>query len=216
SCLYGRSRKPLSSRDAKSPSGWPDTFPNMHPCLRETEMRHRGCGFEAGWVAQGLRLLGLLAWAPGLLAQSLLPVAGDPAAGRRLFEERGCLRCHSIWGNGGTLGPDFAIVGAGRSMQQLAGLFLNHTPRMMEAVRSRGFVWPTFHETELADLISYVYYVKLSDEPANPELGERWFTDKRCAQCHSVGGGGGRVGPPLDGYARYIAPVMLAEGMWNA
>jgi len=178
-------------------------------------MRHRGCGFETGWAAQGLRLLGLLAWAPGLLAQSLLPVAGDPAAGRRLFEERGCLRCHSIWGNGGTLGPDFAIVGAGRSMQQLAGLFWNHTPRMMETVRSRGFEWPTFTETELADLISYVYYVKLFDEPGNPELGERWFTDKRCAQCHSVGGVGGRIGPPLDGYARYIAPLMLAEGMWN-
>lgn len=162
-----------------------------------------------------LGLLGALAVASTLPAQSPLPVPGDPAAGRRLFEERGCLRCHSIWGNGGTLGPDFAVVGAGRSMQQLAGLFWNHTPRMIERVRSRGFTWPTFSETDLANLISYVYYVKLFDEPGDPDLGERWFTDKRCVQCHSVGGSGGRVGPALDGYARYIAPLMLAEGMWN-
>lgn len=162
-----------------------------------------------------LGLLGALAVASTLPAQSPLPVPGDPAAGRRLFEERGCLRCHSIWGNGGTLGPDFAVVGAGRSMQQLAGLFWNHTPRMIERVRSRGFAWPTFSETDLANLISYVYYVKLFDEPGDPDLGERWFTDKRCVQCHSVGGSGGRVGPSLDGYARYIAPLMLAEGMWN-
>lgn len=161
----------------------------------------------------------LLAWAVlsgGVLqGQSGMPVRGNPAAGRRLFEERGCLRCHSIWGNGGVLGPDFAVVGAGRSMPQLAGLFWNHTPKMIETVRARGFAWPTFTESELADVISYVYYVKLFDEPGNADLGERWFTQKRCVECHSVGGSGGREGPALDGYARYIAPLMLAEGMWN-
>lgn len=178
-------------------------------------MRIGGWRQRVGRVVRLDALVLALAWAANARAQSTLPTPGDPAAGRRLFQERGCLRCHSIWGNGGTLGPDFAIVGAGRSMQQLAGLFWNHTPRMMETVRSRGFEWPTFTETELADLISYVYYVKLFDEPGNPDLGERWFTDKRCAQCHSVGSAGGKIGPPLDGYARYIAPLMLAEGMWN-
>ena len=140
---------------------------------------------------------------------------GDPSAGRRIFLERGCVRCHAIWGNGGTLGPDFATVGADRSMQQLAGLFWNHTPRMIETAERRGFQWPTLTERELADVISYLYYVKLFDEPGDPEAGQRWFRDKRCVECHRVGGTGGRVGPALDGYARYVAPIMLAEGMWN-
>jgi nitric oxide reductase subunit C len=148
-------------------------------------------------------------------AQAPSPLPGEPTAGRRLFLDRGCVRCHSIWGNGGSLGPDFAIVGAGRSMQQLAGLFWNHTPQMIETVRRRGFSWPTFTETELADIISYVYYVKLFDELGDPKLGEQWFTAKRCGECHAVGGQGGRVGPALDAYARYVAPIMLAEGMWN-
>lgn len=143
------------------------------------------------------------------------PRAGDPSAGRRVFLERGCVRCHSIWGNGGTLGPDFAVVGAGRSMQQLAGLFWNHTPRMMETVRRSGFQWASLTETELADVIGYLYYVKLFDEPGDADQGERWFREKRCVLCHSVGGDGGRVGPALDGYARYVAPIMLAQGMWN-
>ena len=148
-------------------------------------------------------------------AQTTGPFRGDPTAGRSLFLERGCVRCHSIWGNGGSLGPDFAIIGAGRSMQQLAGMFWNHTPRMIETVRNRGFQWPTLTEEELANLISYVYYVKLFDEPGDPELGERWFREKRCGECHSVGGNGGRIGPALDRYANYIAPIMLAQGMWN-
>ena len=140
---------------------------------------------------------------------------GDPSAGRRVFHDKGCVRCHAIWGNGGRLGPDFATVGAGRSMQQLAGLFWNHTPRMIGAMQRTGFAWPTLTETELRDVIGYLYYVKLFDEPGDPVLGERWFRENRCGGCHRVGGAGGRVGPALDAYARYVAPIMLAEGMWN-
>lgn len=153
----------------------------------------------------------------GLEAQAPFAAAwgGDPGAGRRMFVERGCVRCHAIWGNGGALGPDFATLGAAHSMQQLAGLFWNHTPRMIETVRRRGFQWPTLTETELANVLSYLYYVKLFDEPGDPVLGERWFREKRCVQCHRVGDIGARIGPLLDGYARYVAPIMLAEGMWN-
>jgi mono/diheme cytochrome c family protein len=160
----------------------------------------------------------LLSCAVGTLdaaAQAAPSFTGDPASGSQLFLDRGCVRCHSIWGNGGTLGPDFAVVGAGRSLQQLAGVFWNHTPRMIETVRERGVEWPTFSEAELADIISYIYYVKLFDEPGDPDLGERWFSDKRCEQCHTLGGKGGRIGPPLDRYARYIAPITLAQGLWN-
>ncbi len=149
-------------------------------------------------------------------AQSPQPFTGDPTAGRRIFVERGCDDCHSIWGNGGTLGPDFALVGAGRSLQQLAGLFWNHTPRMIQTVRQRGVDWPSFTEAELADIISYIYYVKLFDEPGDPDLGERWFRERRCLQCHAVGGVGGTTSVALDRFARYIAPIVLAEGMWNA
>lgn len=156
-----------------------------------------------------------LAMAPPLGAQTGSAIPGDPIAGGRIFVARQCVRCHSIWGNGGTLGPDFALVGAGRSLQQLAGMFWNHTPRMIETVRARGIDWPTLTESELADVISYIYYVKLFDEPGDPVLGERWFLEKQCVQCHAVGGVGGAVGPPLDAYARYIAPIALAQGMWN-
>ncbi len=163
------------------------------------------------WLAVGL----VLAVAPPLAPQTDPPRPSDPSAGRRVFHDKGCVRCHAIWGNGGSLGPDFATAGAGRSMQQLAGLFWNHTPRMMETMGRSGFAWPTLSEAELSDVMSYLYYVKLFDEPGDPDLGERWFREKRCVLCHSVGGPGGRVGPPLDRFARFVAPIMLAEGMWN-
>ena len=159
--------------------------------------------------------LGCLVLSGTARAQVVGLFPGNPTAGQHIFVDRGCVRCHSIWGNGGTLGPDFAVVGAGRSMQQLAGEFWNHTPRMIVTQRRQGVRWPTFTETELADVISYIYYVKLFDPPGNADLGEQWFREKRCVQCHAVGGTGGHVGPALDKYAGYIAPIMLAEGMWN-
>jgi cytochrome c2 len=143
------------------------------------------------------------------VAQSVTALSGDPVEGRRLFADRGCVRCHSIWGNGGSLGPDFAAVGAGRSLQQLAGVFWNHTPRMIETVRNRGFAWPEFTEQELANIISYVYYVKLFDDPGDPDQGE-------CSDCHSVGDTRSPTKVALDGYAAHIAPIALAQGMWNA
>ncbi|HYL20924.1 MAG TPA: c-type cytochrome [Gemmatimonadales bacterium] len=169
---------------------------------------------RAGWTCV-TALAGLALATSALGAQEVGVFPGNPTAGRRIFLERGCVQCHSIWGNGGTLGPDFAVVGAGRSMAQLAGEFWNHTPRMIATLRRQGVEWPTFTEPELADIIRYIYYVKLFDEPGDPDLGAQWFREKRCVQCHAIGGTGGDVGPGLDRYARFIAPIMLAEGMWN-
>jgi cytochrome c2 len=163
-------------------------------------------------LALGVQSLAVPLSAVGQRRSSL---AGDPMAGERLFTERGCVRCHAIWGNGGKLGPDLGQEGLGRSLLQLAGMFWNHTPRMIETVRSRGLPWPTFTESDLEDVISYIYYVKLFDEPGDAALGGRWFREKRCVDCHAVGGTGGRAGPALDGFARYVAPIPLAQGMWN-
>jgi cytochrome c2 len=167
------------------------------------------------FLAVALVCCTFLPWTSAAHAQPERAFPGDPTAGRRIFVERACDRCHAIWGNGGSLGPDFALVGAGRSLQQLAGMFWNHTPQMIQTVRVRGFQWPTFSEEELADIISYIYYVKLFDEPGDAVLGERWFREKQCIQCHTIAGEGARNGLTLDDYARYIAPIMLAAGMWN-
>lgn len=39
-----------------------------------------------------------------------LPVPGDPNAGRAVFQEAGCVRCHIVEGRGGVLGPDLASI----------------------------------------------------------------------------------------------------------
>src|SRR3990172_6903629 len=93
---------------------------------------------------------------------------GNPFRGRELFEQKGCVRCHSRWRPGGSLGPDITVAVAGKTWDELVGDFWNHTPRMIDEVNGRGYSWPTLDPQEMADTLSYLYYLQLFDEPANP------------------------------------------------
>lgn len=46
-------------------------------------------------------------------------VAGDPAAGRKVYERSGCAGCHRVGDEGSIFGPDLTRVGAGRSSEYI-------------------------------------------------------------------------------------------------
>lgn len=141
---------------------------------------------------------------------------GDPFRGRTLFVQKLCDHCHSVWGHGGTVGPDISQIVAGKPLPQLAGEFWNHTPRMIEETVERGYAWPTLNRGEMADLLSYLYYLRLFDDPGSPTRGAATFARLRCESCHSLGGAGGTTGGPLDRFSGYTSPLPLAQAMWNA
>jgi cytochrome c2 len=143
-------------------------------------------------------------------------VEGNPFNGREIFEDKGCSRCHSVWGHGGTLGPDITVAVAGKTWYELVGDFWNHTPRMIDEVAGRGYAWPTLDPREMADTLSYLYYLRLFDEPGNAARGAEAYSRLQCAACHTLGGRGGEVGGPLDGFGVYPSPAPLGQAMWNA
>jgi putative heme-binding domain-containing protein len=62
----------------------------------------------------------MVAFVKKLGAASGEKAAGDPAAGKALFEGKGrCTSCHSIGREGGTLGPDLSDVGRRRDLRYL-------------------------------------------------------------------------------------------------
>ena len=172
-------------------------------------------------------LLALLALAAALAAtgggQETQPSAkdafgvlsGDPLRGRGVFVRKGCVRCHAVLGSGGRLGPELGEAGKGRSFYELVGLLWGHSPPMMESMRTKGIAWPEFDESEMADLVAYLYYLNYFDEPGDFLRGEALFAEKGCAKCHEVGGAGGSVGPRLDDYGRFLSPIGMASAMWN-
>ena len=140
---------------------------------------------------------------------------GDPMLGKELLTSKGCINCHSIWGAGGDLGPDFARVSSNKNLPEILGDFWNHTPRMIEFAGNEGIEWPRFEIEEMENVISYLYFLNIFDRPGDPEEGRVVFHRKRCDYCHSVGTFGTARVKPLDRFSRYITPMPLAQAMWN-
>jgi len=158
----------------------------------------------------------LLGAAGGAWAADQAAAEGDPSRGREVFQDKGCSRCHSVWGHGGTLGPEITVAVAGKTWDELVGDFWNHTPRMIDEGSGRGYPWPTLERGEMADILSYLYYLRLFDEPGNPARGADTYARLQCTGCHTLGGRGGRLGGALDGFGVYPSPLPLAQAMWNA
>jgi mono/diheme cytochrome c family protein len=143
----------------------------------------------------------------------LLP--GNPLEGSRLFTGKGCLRCHAVYGVGGVAGPDLGQGILKRPLLDIAGVMWNHSPGMAHVFYEQQALRPQFKPAEMASLLSFLYYLGSLDAPGDAATGARLFQEKRCQNCHSLGGKGGTRGPKLDGYSRYASPVYLTAGLWN-
>ncbi len=136
-----------------------------------------------------------------------MPEAPQLARGRAVFEESGCIGCHKLNGSGGVIGPELDKVGARRNAEWLLKHFKN------PAAVTPGSAMPPIKasDEDLNALTLYVlsftgeplsaYYVSMKTIPG-PQAGRRLFAEKGCIGCHSIGGKGGKVGPPLDDAAK--------------
>jgi len=147
---------------------------------------------------------------------------GDARAGKRLFAEKKCVVCHQRGGAGGVVGPNLDALGQYGSAIFAAAAMWNHGPAMAEAMRARGIARPTFNGSELVDLIAYLKSPATGASPyalyilpGSPESGRQLFKAKRCVECHSAAGQGGKIGPDLADKALRRSLTEFAAAMWN-
>lgn len=140
---------------------------------------------------------------------------GNPIRGQSLFVEKGCVQCHAVRGTGGRIGPDLGRTAVKGSFFELAAGMWNHSPVMARKMEENRITRPSFKESELGDLIAFLYFLNYFDEPGDPKVGKVLFAQKHCIQCHRIGREGGTAGPPLDRLARGTAPLRIAEDLWN-
>ena len=157
----------------------------------------------------------LLAFVHPASAQPLFSPTQDPLAGSRVFGAKGCVKCHSVNGVGGKVGPDLGRIPRARSFYDLATAMWNHLPRMAERMRQLEIARPQLDAWETADLIAFLFTLDYFDPPGNAAAGRRLFTEKKCVVCHQVAGVGGVVGPNLDFLQQFGSPILIAAEMWN-
>jgi mono/diheme cytochrome c family protein len=164
------------------------------------------------WAVVAALLLGSLgaAW-----AQPVFSPSQDPLAGARVFGAKGCVKCHSINGVGGKVGPDLARSLRPRSFYDVATAMWNHLPRMADRMKQLGIARPQLTAQEAGDVVGFLYTLNYFDAPGNAAAGRQLFLEKKCIICHQVGGTGGVVGPNLDSLNQFASPMYVTSAMWN-
>lgn len=144
-----------------------------------------------------------------------MKVIPSATQGERLFEEKGCIGCHSIGGKGGKVGPALDDVGVRRSSDWLMRHF-----RDPQAV-SPGTVMPRFGFTEAEARALTEFLEHLRDQKValslpslmSPvERGREVFRRFGCAGCHGQDGKGGVPNPNAKTAEQVPALTYVADG----
>ncbi len=83
--------------------------------------------------------------------------APDLARGQVTLIAKGCLKCHSLKGEGGRVGPDLTSVRNRLAPAATWGATMwGHTPRMAAVALQRGVLYPRFSGDEMVNLIGFL------------------------------------------------------------
>jgi nitric oxide reductase subunit C len=135
--------------------------------------------------------------------------------GKLIWENKNCMGCHTLLGEGGYYAPDLTKVVERRGAEWIK-VFINDPQAMFPG--ERKMVKYNFSESEKEDIIAFLKWVGEIDsngwphkpnivikqssqaEPETVTVAQNMPTKftQLCLACHAVGGKGGNVGPALD------------------
>lgn len=153
----------------------------------------------------------------------------EKPSGKTLAENKGCLHCHFIEGDGGFLGPPLDGIGKYRNKKQIVDILstpstikLTHEKSIPAKELMNHVLLSKQEATQIADYLVTIPDAKLKVNhpdtglklekllpkgfkftPHKPtrasKKGFKLFKKNGCMACHSVKGKGGKLGPALDG-----------------
>jgi len=196
----------------RNPVSWIQAMWNHAPAMQAL-MKSRGLPwpqFEKNDVAD---LIAYIRTQTGSFRSHVYLKPADPDAGRKLFRTKGCVNCHGELGAAPGRAPQLGTRPLPRTLGQFAGLMWNHSPQMWASMQAQGIPRPQFSDTEMADLIAYLFAERYFEASGNALRGARVFDVKGCSSCHSQEKGG--VAPPLSSWRGRVSPIAFATALWN-
>jgi mono/diheme cytochrome c family protein len=139
---------------------------------------------------------------------------GDGARGKRVFETRGCARCHGLTRE---MQPGIEPVSRWHSLNHpfaLGEAMWNHMRPMLSSAGAKRVEWPELSGQDLSDLLVYLRNLPTSRastpnfETTLGETGRALFHDKGCVSCHGSE-------TALAGRIRGRTMTDIAAEMWD-
>jgi len=143
---------------------------------------------------------------------------GNPKQGKLVFAQKGCIKCHTIRGEGGKGGEDLGNRAKTfyKSLTQIASSMWNKGPTVLAKMAQTQTGIPKFTPKEMADLITYLYFLHFIDDPGNPIKGKKIFSELWCSKCHGLDGKSGEfMNIDLSKYQKVANPMDVVAGLWN-
>jgi len=137
-------------------------------------------------------------------------VSPRPAAGRLLFQRKGCASCHGTEGVGSPFGPPLRQRASLASLPRLVVALWNHAPHMWTAIEQRGLQYPSLSYEETSQLIAYLYLSGMDDNAGDSRAGAKFWQESGCARCHGSRGEDTRLAAALQG-----GTFDWTQALWN-
>jgi cytochrome c2 len=142
-------------------------------------------------------------------------VAADSKRGAALFESLSCVRCHSVNGKGGRVGPDLGrLASRNFTPASLAATMWNHAPAMWQSMQASDIRAGDLDEQAAADLFAYFYSARFFELPGDAARGKR-VLEQHCARCHGLKSAVRPEIPPVAEWRGVDTPFELLASMWN-
>lgn len=136
--------------------------------------------------------------------------------GKHAFDQRNCMGCHTILGEGAYYAPELTKVYERRGEAFIKQMLTD--PEKIYPGQRKMVTYADMSEREKDDLVAFFEWVgkmDLNGFPPKPDLGQisvpaspgvsttasvnrPQVFNQMCLACHSLGGQGGKVGPALD------------------
>jgi mono/diheme cytochrome c family protein len=143
-----------------------------------------------------------------------------------VYERYKCYACHKFNGYGGNLAPDLSFEGSRAQKKWIADFLKNpQTIRPTLILRMPQFNMTDKEATIVAEYLSMA--VQKPDvnpdsidmkkyTPAMVAMGKQLYEVKyQCQSCHTIGAGGGYVGPNLNNAGNWLTPAWVESWLRN-
>ncbi|MGE5576226.1 MAG: c-type cytochrome [Syntrophothermus sp.] len=145
------------------------------------------------------------------------PISPSVVEGKKVWQAKSCIDCHTILGNGAYFAPDLTKEMARRDAKWVAQFLTNPKAAMSTATMPNL----RLNKKEVDDLIEFLEWtehVNTNGWPPSPKLalaasgsgnsaastdprvaeGRQVYAQSGCASCHAINGQGGNAGPDLS------------------